>query len=66
MANIDALRCARCNGDKFLVDTGKKLNDHDVLTCAKCGTTSKVGTARKQARDAVEKALADQIRRTFK
>lgn len=66
MTNIGSLRCTRCNGDKFLVGTGKQLNDHDMLTCAKCGTRVQAGTARKQARDAVEKALADQIRRSFK
>lgn len=66
MTNIGSLRCARCNGDKFVASKGKQLNDQDMLTCAKCGTSIKVAVARKQARDAVEKTLSDHIRRTFK
>lgn len=66
MTNIGSLRCTRCNGVKFVTSKGEQLNDQDMLTCAKCGTRIKVAIASKQARDAVEKALSDHIRRAFK
>ncbi len=60
------LRCTRCGSTKFLPSSSGQLRDQDTLTCNGCKGQIKVGEARKQARQAVEKALADRLRRTFK
>lgn len=61
-----ALRCARCGSTQFLLPSGRELREEDTVTCNGCKGQIKVRDARQQARQAVEKALADKIGRMFK
>ena len=62
------VRCTRCGGTQFLPQRAGQPRDNDTLTCASCGNNFKLdtGAIRKDAGKAVEKALADQLRRLGK
>lgn len=61
-------RCTRCGGTQFVPQRAGQPRDNDTLTCASCGNNFKLdtGAIRKDAGKAIEKALADQLRRLGK
>lgn len=59
-------RCTRCGGTQLIPQHLGQPRDNDKLTCASCGHQFKLEATIKQSRQAIEKALADQLRRLGK
>ncbi|WP_445228285.1 ECs_2282 family putative zinc-binding protein [Comamonas sp. MYb69] len=61
-----ALACVSCGSTQFRHPSGRELQPEDVLTCNGCERQVTVGEARKQAAEAVRKALTNTLGSMFK
>lgn len=65
MSTTLRFQCAKCGSDKFEIPDDPKPDD--TITCAGCGAQGRYGdiqsSARRQAKNAVEKVLGDIVKR---
>lgn len=59
-------RCTRCGGTQLIPQHAGQPRDKDKLTCASCGHQFQLEASIEESRKAIEKALADQLRRLSK